>query len=770
MPPAHNVPVNPDTLITVKAHFDGENRRFKVPLRDLGAHTFPQRIRRLLNIPPGTDVVLRRYSDSAGEFLTLDSEHPAVYKQLYRAAKAKLKLRIHVDRVQPEPEPEMPEKPEVIVEPAPEPEVLQEPKATGYTPEPVETGPEKMSSPRASYLETVLHRHEPSPSPPVRTCRITPLPPLPANTSTATYSCAILIDCNRCKASIPNEHYHCNVCEEGDYDLCQECIDAGHLCPAGTHWLIKRFLVDGQLVTSTTEIVGPKFTKSTKSEEPLPEQDCAVPQYKPEPVALLEPEMPEPSEPVKDTYVIHSALCDVCDCRIMGARYKCLDCPNWDVCAACIGDVKYTHPSHRFVPLFLPIAPRTSHTEVHTGVYCNGAHCQDKMGQEYITGVRYKCVVCHDTDFCETCEAHPNSTHNNTHPLLKFKSAVKHVSVSAYGENDKGEVMERMGDRDGPETKIGSVKSAATETIPPFISNAATQVHPPMSLDAFYDDSEQEITYKKQEVIEEKEVVNQPASEYESVASSPAPAEDAHKVTAGGLNPFGLHTRFVCDTIPDSHPFPPNAVFTKTWTLHNPGPSAWPAGTSARFVGGDAMFNVDTSHAISLSSLVSAMESQHLSEPVYPGQQAEFTVQMKAPTRPGKAISYWRLKSGDGVAFGHKLWCDITVTEQTAGVIEKKGEMVFPTLEKESPVASVHETQSKHNPDADDVSDSASTLNDEMDAPVEVVDLAAEVDSLTLDIENTEEDDESFLTDEEYDILDASDEEFAEVAKASERK
>jgi hypothetical protein len=37
--------VGPDTLITIKIlHNDSVNRRFKIPLRDLGARVFPQKV------------------------------------------------------------------------------------------------------------------------------------------------------------------------------------------------------------------------------------------------------------------------------------------------------------------------------------------------------------------------------------------------------------------------------------------------------------------------------------------------------------------------------------------------------------------------------------------------------------------------------------------------------------------------------------------------------------------------------------------------------
>jgi next-to-BRCA1 protein 1 len=58
-------------------------------------------LRALLTIPEGQEVLFERYSDSAASYVTLDPTNPAVYKQLYRAAKAKLKLRIKATLIYP---------------------------------------------------------------------------------------------------------------------------------------------------------------------------------------------------------------------------------------------------------------------------------------------------------------------------------------------------------------------------------------------------------------------------------------------------------------------------------------------------------------------------------------------------------------------------------------------------------------------------------------------------------------------------------------------
>ncbi|KAK5276902.1 hypothetical protein LTR40_011051, partial [Exophiala xenobiotica] len=72
----HAGPVGPDTLITVKVIIDGTNRRFKLALRDLGANTLPQKLRFLLAIPDEHEVKFDRFSDSAGAYVSLDSNNP----------------------------------------------------------------------------------------------------------------------------------------------------------------------------------------------------------------------------------------------------------------------------------------------------------------------------------------------------------------------------------------------------------------------------------------------------------------------------------------------------------------------------------------------------------------------------------------------------------------------------------------------------------------------------------------------------------------------
>jgi hypothetical protein len=83
------------------------------------------------------------------------------------------------------------------------------------------------------------------------------------------------IDCNNCNKSIPDVHYHCSICDEGDFDLCQTCVDSGVLCGGEGHWLIKRFIQDGKVINSTTETIEPR--KVVKSEPTVAENEKPSP-------------------------------------------------------------------------------------------------------------------------------------------------------------------------------------------------------------------------------------------------------------------------------------------------------------------------------------------------------------------------------------------------------------------------------------------------------------------------------------------------------------
>lgn len=405
-----------------------------------------------------------------------------------------------------------------------------------------------------------------------------------------------------------------------------------------------------------------------------------------------------------------------------------MNCPDFDYCSSCVKEAHKTHPGHCLVPIYEPISVRRRSYQHHIGIFCDGPLCEGK--DSYIVGDRFKCAVCHDTDFCGNCEALPKLGHNRTHPLIKFKTPVRNVSVTTLGEKPNGEQMRTMGDQ-APQTS-----SKSTETNPAAPSaNAATQVQTVAEV-------------KPTKVIKEE-----------------AKAEVDTAVAAPELQAF-----FVRDIIPDGTSVSPSQRFSQAWTLRNPGPHAWPAGCCVCYIGGDSMLDVDPNHPSHVNQMYKATKSNVIDRAVEVGEEVTFHVILRTPERKGKAISYWRLKDATGLPFGHKLWCDVEVrchdntvkaeeqvkTEHIEDISkhakvedevkeeeeQRESKMIFPKLDKESPVSSTHEAQTAPTPAAP--------------VTAEDKDLLEDVESLELDDESDSE--EAFLTDEEYELIASDDE------------
>ena len=291
--------------------------------------------------------------------------------------------------------------------------------------------------------------------------------------------------------------------------------------------------------------------------------------------------------------------------------------------------------------------------------------------------------------------------------------------------------MNTMGDRPPVPTVSKSTETASTKS-----ANAATQVQTLAQIKPGSPKIEPEVTTP----------VN-PSQELQAVK----PAEAKKQA---------LQAWFVSDTLVDNTQVQPGQLYTQTWTLLNPGPSAWPVDCAVRYTGGDNMLNISVEHAASTKDIELAVSSNSISREVKEGEKVCFSVTIKAPMVPGRAVSYWRLKTTDGEPFGHKLWCDVMVVEQVAKVAEVKtddtqivkevpkeeaelaaSQMVFPTLEKESPTSSILVNP---RPKA------SSTVEDD----VEFLD---DMEQLAISDADDDGDDseDAFLTDEEFEMLDS---------------
>ncbi|KAL9089162.1 MAG: hypothetical protein Q9159_002722 [Coniocarpon cinnabarinum] len=809
--------VSLDPPVTVKVQIDGTNRRFKLSLRDLSASVFYSKVRDILQIPSNQTLILERFSDSSGAFVPVDACIPASYKQLYRAAKAKSKLRLRASLKQIDVQGHGASS---SSQPALHTSATEEAAMetdTGNSTTQKQPFTSISDVPRLPSLAQILHEVDDAD----KAVSDKSLPAAPAAFEKSLLGRSFAaprwqVCCNKCDQQVTNEHYHCSICDGGDYDLCEKCVQAGMVCEGEGHWMIKRTFKNGAFVNSTTRIVAPKPKEATQPVGTLEKHpDRSVP---PMPGAFN----PDIKSTVSDGHVDPSPqaqerICNACirhlpeTMSIVGVRYKCLDCPDFDYCGSCHATKKANH-NHRFVPVYEPLPAVTGLRSRHVGVYCDGPSCKAQRNQSYIQGVRYKCTVCNDLDFCASCEADPGNEHNKTHPMLMCKTMIKDVSIQTYDSVDDhttvlGDARRPRPFTRGPSTTVPpryTPKAPSTETLPAYSAKPPTF---PFRV---------------------------PVKSSHGPPATPPPA--LPQVPMGELK-----AEFVQDAIPDGAMMRPGVVFTQTWTLKNPGPFAWPEGCSVRHVGGDYMLNVDQHSPSSVAELATAQESNSTMGKIVPGQTWHFSVQLKTPTRVGKHISYWRLKGPDGTPFGHKLWCDIQVQSaptqpaaswlpgppagslaqtqherlldyemqlmlleqqnkrrllmkrQETEALQRAAEnispreqplspqqsdvegrqesvaasrpapktedgdraMVFPKLEKESPASSTHQDMKKPASSPEAVaSPSVATA-----ASTETTSVVGEV-SANDDFESDGSDeDDGFLTDEEYDILDASDEE-----------
>lgn len=443
-----------------------------------------------------------------------------------------------------------------------------------------------------------------------------------------------------------------------------------------------------------------------------------------------------------------------------------MTCPDWDYCSDCITSAPLDHHGHRFVPIYDPLPVSGSAltykaTARHFGVYCDGPLCANKLRRSWISGDRYKCAVCPDTDFCAACESVPTNPHNQTHPLIKIKSPIRNVHITTIEPDATNPRV--MGD---------------AQIAPPATSNAATQVQTVADVKPT---EEFEPVENVEDLAEDVEELAELATS-KSVESVREPAKEPAKESVSESEP--LLADFIREAIQDGTVQVAGASFTQTWFLVNSSKTSWPAGVQPQFTAGDYMF-VDP-------EVINATTTGY---EVLPGQIASFSVNLKAPLHTNRRhISYWRLTAPDGTKFGSKLWCDIQVVDPTPEEVkvevkveevkveevkveeesatENKSEfeevsdnasdssqtssqMIFPRLPVESPVASV-----------EDLSAGLSGVRIETEsvpavavATPELRETIEEDSDEEIDVSSIGDDLDSFLTDDEYDVLDASDEE-----------
>eukprot|EP01119_Soliformovum_irregulare_P022592 TRINITY_DN7771_c0_g1_i1.p1 TRINITY_DN7771_c0_g1~~TRINITY_DN7771_c0_g1_i1.p1 ORF type:complete len:365 (-),score=93.57 TRINITY_DN7771_c0_g1_i1:43-1137(-) len=117
------------------------------------------------------------------------------------------------------------------------------------------------------------------------------------------------------------------------------------------------------------------------------------------PFGMFPFQFPAP-QPESENPRAHNAFCDGCRDRIVGTRYKCNTCPDFDFCGKCRNQ---EHMGHSFTQIDDP------KSIVHRA-WCDSCN-------NWIVGSRYKCTQCPDFDLCGTCKS-KEGVHD--HPFIEI--------------------------------------------------------------------------------------------------------------------------------------------------------------------------------------------------------------------------------------------------------------------------------------------------------------------------------------------------------------
>ncbi|OWF51345.1 next to BRCA1 gene 1 protein-like [Mizuhopecten yessoensis] len=280
--------------------------------------------------------------------------------------------------------------------------------------------------------------------------------------------------------------------------------------------------------------------------------------------------------------------------------------------------------------------PKTETPSSHPIYYHEGIICN--FCERVIVGVRYKCCYCVDYDLCEECEA-VNGVHDSDHVFLKLRKPTTKLrrlsplfKTSLYPQRE-GTPRDEAIPEALPQEQVNQ------DCMTQFLQSKFEKI--------------QEKTARKQERLRRKEekLLHKQRRKEELLKRRLDTQRDEPLKRERLELPFkrnvGYDASFLYDvTIPDGTNVQPGTKLLKTWRMKNTGSHTWNERTKLHLVYG------------SFPSLNRHQDMDIL--PLSPGDEADISVQLTAPERPGKYQSHWKMTQS-GKQFGHRVWCLITV-------------------------------------------------------------------------------------------------------------
>lgn len=82
----------------------------------------------------------------------------------------------------------------------------------------------------------------------------------------STLVMVIGIICQKCLSEIQGTFCYYIICSDGDFDICQNCVDSGAFCDSNDHQMSKYVFKNGKMF----ELVEMIASESSSTEEPVP--------------------------------------------------------------------------------------------------------------------------------------------------------------------------------------------------------------------------------------------------------------------------------------------------------------------------------------------------------------------------------------------------------------------------------------------------------------------------------------------------------------------
>ncbi|KAG8999432.1 hypothetical protein FRB94_006173 [Tulasnella sp. JGI-2019a] len=178
--------------------------------------------------------------------------------------------------------------------------------------------------------------------------------------------------------------------------------------------------------------------------------------------------------------------CSICDASLAIRRYKCISCPQFDLCDGCYGQVHEIHPSHAF--LEVPDESASTRSTSPTLVENTGQEEQSLKHPDVscyncgldIVGARFHCAVCKSVDICQNCESaglpgnltNTDGGHDSSHIMIKIPYPLDSTEVAfasrrarvLWSERDAA-TIDATTKRVTPRSRSNSIDSSYAATV-----------------------------------------------------------------------------------------------------------------------------------------------------------------------------------------------------------------------------------------------------------------------------------------------------------------